>query len=91
MAEAAFSDLTTQHKRVTDELSAMKLQLTEMTAAKVSLDKVNMELDSNARRSGLEIERLTRQLSELTTTSRDSKGVAERRISELEGQVSEKS
>ena len=71
-------------------MSSTKLQLTEITAAKVSLDKVNAELDSNARRSVLEIERLTRQLSELTAASRDNKGVAERRISELEGQVTER-
>ena len=87
MADVALGDMTAQLKRATDELTALKLQLADMTAAKVSLDKVNAELDRNARRSVLEIERLTRQLSELTTTSRDSKGLSDRRIGELEGQV----
>ena len=81
--------MTAQHKRVNDEVSALKLQLAEITAAKISLDKANAELDGNARRSALEIERLTRQLSELTASSRDSKGASERRIGELEGQVTE--
>ena len=76
-----------QGKKDTDEIAALKVQLTDLSAAKAAADKRVGDLEAQSKKNVAEISALRSQAVPATATAAGvSSTAAEQRISELEAQ-----